>query len=168
MAEFGRNHDLVPDGREGLADKLLVVERTVDLRGIEEGDAALHRGANEGDHVLPVTGRRAVALAHAHAAKAESRDLRIAVAKRARLHGTFYSFARYIESVPRAGARNQPTGIPPIPAGARRRIELHCLPAIDDEYGPGGEGGLIRAQVEDRSGDLLRPTHPPDRLLVDH
>ena len=40
-AELGRDHDLVADRFERLADELLVGERAVDLRGVEEGDAAL-------------------------------------------------------------------------------------------------------------------------------
>ena len=40
-AELGRDHHLVTDGRERLADQFLVGERAIDLGGIEEGDAAL-------------------------------------------------------------------------------------------------------------------------------
>ena len=73
-AELGRDHDLVADGRERFADELLVRERTVDLGGVEERDAALDGGADQRDHLLPV-GERRVALAHAHAAEADCRDL---------------------------------------------------------------------------------------------
>ena len=40
----------VADGRERLADQLLVGERTVDLGGVEEGDAAVDGRADERDH----------------------------------------------------------------------------------------------------------------------
>ena len=55
-AELRRDHDLVADGLERLADELLVRERPVDLRGVEEGDAALDRRADQRDHLLPVGG----------------------------------------------------------------------------------------------------------------
>ena len=59
-AELGRDHDLVADGLERLADELFVGERAVDLRGVEEGDAALDGGADQRDHLLLVrrAGRR--------------------------------------------------------------------------------------------------------------
>ena len=47
----------------------------IDLGGVEEGDAALDRVADERDHLVVVAGRPA-AVAHAHAAEAEGRDLR--------------------------------------------------------------------------------------------
>ena len=48
-AEFRGDHDLVADGGERFAHQLLVRERTVDLGGVEEGDAALDGRADEGD-----------------------------------------------------------------------------------------------------------------------
>jgi hypothetical protein len=42
-------------GFEGLADQLLVVERPVHTSaGVEEGDAAFHRGPDQGDHLRSV------------------------------------------------------------------------------------------------------------------
>ena len=55
-AELRRDHDLVADRRERLADELLVRERAVDLRGVEERDAALDRRADERDHLAAVAG----------------------------------------------------------------------------------------------------------------
>ena len=46
-AELRRDHHLVADGLKCLANNLLVGERSVDLRRIEEGDAAIHGLANE-------------------------------------------------------------------------------------------------------------------------
>ena len=41
--ELGRDDDVVAHRLQRLADELLVVEGAVDLGGVEEGDAALHR-----------------------------------------------------------------------------------------------------------------------------
>ena len=75
-AELGRDHDLVADRLERLADELLVRERAVDLRGVEERDAAVDRGPEQRDHLLRLRERRE-AGAHAHAAEAERRDLEV-------------------------------------------------------------------------------------------
>ena len=42
-AELRRDHDLIADGLERFADQLLVGERPIDLRGVEERHAALDR-----------------------------------------------------------------------------------------------------------------------------
>ena len=82
--ELGGDHHLVTDRRQCLPDELFVDERSVDLGGVEERDAPLDRGADQGDGVLAI-GERAVALAHAHAAEAERRDLEVG-AECSRLH----------------------------------------------------------------------------------
>src|SRR3984957_15685399 len=51
-AELRSDHHLVADGLKCLANNLLVGERTVDLRRVEEGDAAIHGLANERDALL--------------------------------------------------------------------------------------------------------------------
>ena len=51
-AELGGDHDLVAERRERLADQLLVLERAIDLGGVEEGHAALDRGADQRDAVV--------------------------------------------------------------------------------------------------------------------
>ena len=84
-AELGGDHHLVAEGREGLADELLVGERAVDLGGVEEGDAALDGRPDQRDPVPLVRGR-AVAEAQAHAAEAEGRDFQIALSEFALLH----------------------------------------------------------------------------------
>jgi hypothetical protein len=76
-SELGRDHDLVTDGREGFPHELFARERAVDLRGVEERDAAVDRRPDQRDHRLLVGGR-AVAAAHRHAAEPESRDFEIA------------------------------------------------------------------------------------------
>jgi hypothetical protein len=67
-AELGGDHDLALVRGEGLADEFLVGVGAVDLGGIEEGDATVHRGADERDHLLPV-GPIAVPASHAHTAQ---------------------------------------------------------------------------------------------------
>ena len=62
-------------GASASPDELLVGVRAVDLGGVEEGDAAVHRGAEQRDHLLPV-GLVAVAAGHAHAAQPDGGDLR--------------------------------------------------------------------------------------------
>ena len=69
-AELGGDDDLAAERLQGFADEFLVDERAVDLGGVEEGDAAFDRGADQGDVVGPVGGG-AIALAHAHGAEAD-------------------------------------------------------------------------------------------------
>ena len=85
-AELGGDDDLVPEGGQCLADQFLVDVRAVHLGGVEEGDAAVHGGADQRDHLLPV-GLLAVAAGHAHAAQPDRRDLRAAGAECALVHG---------------------------------------------------------------------------------
>jgi hypothetical protein len=59
-------------GRDRAADQLLVGERAVHVRGVEEGDAEVQRAVQCGDRFALVCG--AVELRHAHAAQAESGD----------------------------------------------------------------------------------------------
>ena len=86
-AELGRDHHLVPVRGERLADELLVGVRTVDLGGVEEGDAAVHSGADQRDHLLPVR-LVAVAAGHAHAAQPDGGDLEAVGAEGAFVHGS--------------------------------------------------------------------------------
>ena len=76
IAELGGNHHLIAKGSKRFAHEFLVRERTVELGGVEEGDAALHGCTDQRDHFLLVRGwsGRAVDTAHAHAAKPERRD----------------------------------------------------------------------------------------------
>ena len=83
--ELGGDDDLVANGSQGLANEFLIDERAVDLGGVEERDTTLDRRAQQSDHLVAVTGVGAVALAHAHAAKPEGRDLET-VSERALVH----------------------------------------------------------------------------------
>src|SRR5205814_998487 len=83
--ELGRDHHLSAHRRQRLANELFVRVRTVDFGGIEERDAAFDGRADERDHRLLVRWET-VALAHAHAAEPEGRDLEVALSKLAFLH----------------------------------------------------------------------------------
>jgi hypothetical protein len=65
--ELGGDHHLVPHGREGLAYELFVGERSIDLGGVEEGDAEIDGGTDEVDAVL-LGDVETVGMAEAHAA----------------------------------------------------------------------------------------------------
>src|SRR5258707_763118 len=67
-AEFGGDRHSSAERRQRLADQFLVCIRTVDLSRVEEGDTALNRRADQGDHLLPIP-CRTIAKAHAHAAE---------------------------------------------------------------------------------------------------
>jgi hypothetical protein len=68
--ELGGDDDVAADRLQCLAHQLLVVEGAVDLGGVEQRDATVHRRTEERDHVRS---RRSwpERLAHAHAAEAE-------------------------------------------------------------------------------------------------
>ena len=83
-AELRGDDDLVAYRRERLTDDLLVDERAVHLSGVEEGYAAVDGGADERDALLP-GGHGQVALAQAHAAVADGRDLQ-PLTERSRVH----------------------------------------------------------------------------------
>lgn len=83
-AELGRDHDLVADWFERLTDQLLVVERPVHLRGVEQGDTAFHRRPQPRDPVFPF-GKRRKRMSQAHAAKPDRGDLE-AASERACVH----------------------------------------------------------------------------------
>ncbi len=84
-AELRRNRHAVADRREGLADELLVREGPVRFGGIEEGDPAFNRRADDRDPLLP-SSRRAVAEADSHAAKAERRHFQATLSQQTFLH----------------------------------------------------------------------------------
>lgn len=86
--ELRRDHELVTDGLERLADKRLIGVRAVNLGGVEEGDTAVDGGADQRDHLLFV-GRRAEREAHAHAPEAHRRDLQ--AGSEGSLHHVFIS-----------------------------------------------------------------------------
>src|SRR5215207_2146090 len=52
VAELGGEHDLVPAAGYGLADELLVGERTVHVSRVQKGDAKFYRAVNGGYGLL--------------------------------------------------------------------------------------------------------------------
>src|SRR5215216_937353 len=83
--EFRGDHHFVTEGRKRLAHKLFVRKGAVYFSSIEEGNAAFHGCADQGDHLLLIFSR-AIIRTHAHAAEPESRDFQMAVSKFAFLH----------------------------------------------------------------------------------
>ena len=60
---------------DGPADQHLVVAGTVDVGGVDQRDAEVEGAVDGGDRLVPV--RRAVPLAHPHAAQPLRRDLQV-------------------------------------------------------------------------------------------
>jgi hypothetical protein len=73
-SKFSGNRYLFADRLERIAEQLFVREGAIGFGCIEMCDTEVMGGSNQTDHLGPV-GRRAIARAHAHAAKAERRDL---------------------------------------------------------------------------------------------
>jgi hypothetical protein len=81
-SELRREHDLVTLARDRAADELLIRERAVGVRRVEQREAELERAVDRRDRLGVIAG--AVEFAHAHAAEAERRDLQ--ASEGARLH----------------------------------------------------------------------------------
>jgi hypothetical protein len=71
-AELRRQHDLVAAALDGPADQLLVVEGTVDLRGVEVGDAQVQRPVDGADGLGVAALSNVVKAGHGHGHGAES------------------------------------------------------------------------------------------------
>ena len=95
-AELGGDHHLVAHRLQRLADHLLIGEGAIDLGGVEEGDAALYRRADQRD-TLVLTDRSGIAEVQPHAAEADGRDFQTTVSKFAFLH---YFFSRVALLIP--------------------------------------------------------------------
>jgi hypothetical protein len=67
------------------ADQFLIGEGAIDFSGVKEGDAAVHRLAEERNHGVPILDR-AVVRAHAHAAEAQGGNLKAGAPQFAGLH----------------------------------------------------------------------------------
>ena len=72
---LGRDHVLIALPLDRAPDQLLVGERPVDLRGVDEVDAELERALDGRDRLLLVG--LAVERGHAHAAESELRDFQV-------------------------------------------------------------------------------------------
>ena len=95
-AELRGDHHLVAERRQRLADHLLIGEGAIDLGGVEEGDAALDRRADQRDALL-LAERSGIAEVQPHAAEADGRDLQITFSKFACFH---YFFSRVALLIP--------------------------------------------------------------------
>jgi hypothetical protein len=80
---------LPAERRQGFAHQLFVRERSVDLGGVEEGDAPLDGRPQQLDHLGLVAGGTE-AEAHAHASEPDGRDFQIAFPEPAFLHRASY------------------------------------------------------------------------------
>jgi len=83
-AEFGGEDDFVALAHDGASDELFVSVRSVDVGGVEEGDAEIDGLVDGGDGFGVVAS--GVELRHAHAAESFGGNLESAAAKRAGLH----------------------------------------------------------------------------------
>src|SRR5436189_3565915 len=138
-AELGGDHHLFSERLERFTHELFILIRTVDLGGIEERGAALERRADERDHRLLV-GRRAVALAHPHAAEAEGGDFE-ALTELALLHIAPRSRVPAIPRLYRSAAREWRCASSP--SSVRRRASAF-LPARSRRRRPAGSLRLVR------------------------
>ena len=73
--ELGGDHHPVSQRGKRFTDQFLICERAVDLRRIEEGDAAFHGCPEKRNHLLPVFGRT-IRKTHPHAAESQSRNFK--------------------------------------------------------------------------------------------
>ena len=83
--KLGRNHHLIANRAEGLADEYFIRERSVGFGGIEERDATVNRRADD-RNALVTAGGRPVTEAEPHAAETDGRNLESALAQCALLH----------------------------------------------------------------------------------
>src|SRR5256886_334844 len=86
VPELRRQDHLRAPARDGAAHELLVGERAVHVRRVQERDPQVERPLNRGDRLGVVA--TAVKLRHPHASQAEGRHLEALPAKRALLHVT--------------------------------------------------------------------------------
>ena len=93
LPELRGDDDLITNGRERVAHELLVRERAIGLRRVEERHAEVHRLPDQRNRLVPVQSGAAV-VAQAHAAKPERRYLQPARPQHPLLQGVFHAFNR--------------------------------------------------------------------------
>jgi hypothetical protein len=103
-AELRRQHHTVAAVLDGPADEFLVGERTVDLGGVEVGDAEVQRSVDGANRLGVAAGSDVVVARHRHGAESYARDVKSA--DRDVLHSVStvagsptQSFARSIEFI---------------------------------------------------------------------
>ena len=76
--ELGRHHHLVAAALDGAADDFLAVERSVDLGGVDVGDAQLERPVDGADRLGVVQAAAAgVGAGHGHGAQTDPGDVQL-------------------------------------------------------------------------------------------
>ena len=93
LPELRGDDDLIPDGRQRVSQELLVRERAIYLRRVEERTPRSTASRISAIASSPVQGGAAV-IAHAHAAKPERRYLQAARPQHPLLQGMFHAFNR--------------------------------------------------------------------------
>ena len=85
-AELGRNHHSLALSRDSLANQDLILERPVNLRGVEKVQAQLKRAMDRGGG-FGVVSAPAIGKAHSHAAKPKGANLQPLPAQFSHFHG---------------------------------------------------------------------------------
>ena len=93
LPELRGHDDLITNGGKRVAHELLVRERAIDLRRVEERHPEVHRVPDQRDRLVPVQ-RGAAVIAQAHAAKPERRYLQPARPQRPLLQCVIHAFHR--------------------------------------------------------------------------
>ena len=115
--ELGRDDDLIAAPRDGPADDFLAVERTVDLRGVEVGDAEVEGTVDGADGLRVVQGTFAgVCASHRHRTETDAGDLE---ASQGDESSSLYFLAVEVVGLP-TPPQNQSTGRAGSPVGLRR------------------------------------------------
>src|SRR5689334_8869694 len=83
--ELGRDHDLIANRSQTFTDQFFICKWAIHFGGIEEGDSAFHRCAQQSDHLLLVLGW-AIRKAHSHTAKSNRRNFQVTAPKYSPLH----------------------------------------------------------------------------------
>jgi hypothetical protein len=91
-AEFRGDDDLVAHGSESLADKFLIHERTIHLRGIEQRDATIDCPSQHRYHLLLRSGDGTMSGAGSHAAQTDGGDFEATSSQSALFHVLLLGF----------------------------------------------------------------------------
>src|SRR5439155_16170630 len=147
LAELRGEHHLLARALERPAEQLLVVAPAVHVRGVQEVDAQVQRVVDDVDGLGVIA--LAVGARHGHAPESDGRDLQVAVAQLAILHGGRISRVEGSESLPTLyPSRGSAVAGVPLPArpgrpSVRGEADQHARPG----KGPVRVGGSTGAQV---------------------
>ena len=93
LPELRGDDDLITNGSERVSHELLVRERAIRLRRVEERHAEVHRIPDQRNRLVPVQSGAAV-VAQTHAAKPERRYLQPARSQHPLVQGIVHTFNR--------------------------------------------------------------------------